>query len=313
MPLSDDLLAKYPGALKRYLDAAGPAMALVDADLRFLAANNRFAEMAGWPPGKAEGSLRECVAFMEGGEIPLPPPGRGWNVNLSLKRGGGAANQKTFYIANEGGAFLLFASEASNADEGFMAEVSAFNAQLTDLTRELKKKQVALERANERIAQLARTDSLTGLANRREFNEQLAKAVAAARRHGAPLAVALADIDHFKAVNDDFGHDAGDQALKMFACLLASQTRAEDLPARWGGEEFIVMMSATTGEEALALAERIRSLFSQARCDAVPRAMTVSCGVAALVAEDSEESLIARADGALYRAKREGRNRSVRA
>lgn len=311
LSLSDDILAKYPAALKRYLDAAGPAMALLDGTLKFLAANKRFLEMAGWTSGQPEGALGDCAEFMEGAEIPLPPPERGWNVNLVLTRAPGATSQKTFFIANEGDAYVLFASNASNADEAYMAEVSALNAELTNLARELKKKQRALERANERIAQLARTDSLTGLANRREFHEQLSKAAATARRHAIPLSVALADIDHFKSVNDDFGHDAGDQALKMFADLLAAQSRTEDLPARWGGEEFIVMMPATSGQDAIAFANRVRALFAETQCDTVPRSMTVSFGVATLAQDEADDSLISRADEALYRAKREGRNRAI--
>lgn len=170
-----------------------------------------------------------------------------------------------------------------------------------------------LEAANETISRLARTDELTGLHNRRSFNEIFSLALSAARRHGHPLSLISIDLDHFKAVNDNFGHSVGDLVLKEFADLLQEMVRDEDVAVRWGGEEFLILLSHTACEAASALAERIRRSFEQNPGIASPLAMTASFGVAQLQDGDHEDALIRRVDDALYRAKYEGRNRVVTA
>jgi diguanylate cyclase (GGDEF)-like protein len=170
-----------------------------------------------------------------------------------------------------------------------------------------------LEAATETILRMARTDELTGLQNRRSFNEIFAQALSAARRHGHPISLVMIDLDHFKAVNDTLGHSVGDLALKEFANLILETVRAEDVAVRWGGEEFIILVPHTDCKAAAALAERIRSSFEQYPGSAAPRAMTASFGVAQLQDGEQEGDLIRRADDALYRAKHEGRNRVVTA
>lgn len=114
------------------------------------------------------------------------------------------------------------------------------------LQQALEERVRQLEAANVEIARLARTDELTGLANRRYFSERLAKMLSASRRQGLPLTLIMADLDHFKNVNDRYGHAAGDEVLKEFAAMMHRQSRTEDLAARWGGEEFAVLMPHTT-------------------------------------------------------------------
>ena len=137
--------------------------------------------------------------------------------------------------------------------------------------------------------------------------------MSAARRHGHPLSLIIIDLDHFKAVNDTFGHSAGDLVLQEFASLILGKIRDEDVAVRWGGEEFIILLAHTACEAAAALAERIRSNFEQNPNSAAPLAMTASFGVAQLQNGDHEDALVRRADDALYRAKHEGRNRVVTA
>jgi two-component system cell cycle response regulator len=181
------------------------------------------------------------------------------------------------------------------------------------LHQALADKLCKLEEATESISRLARTDDLTGLHNRRSFNEIFALSLSSVRRHGQPLSLISIDLDHFKAVNDNFGHSAGDQVLKDFSELLVKMVREEDVAARWGGEEFIILLSHTASEAATALAERIRCSFEQAPGRSSTLAMTASFGVAQLQDGESENDLIKRADDALYRAKRAGRNRVVTA
>jgi len=164
--------------------------------------------------------------------------------------------------------------------------------------------------------ELAVTDQLTGLHNRRYMNGQLAALVARATKGGEPTAALLIDIDHFKKINDNFGHDVGDEVLQEFAVRLASNVRAIDLPCRHGGEEFVVIMPDTTLAAAERIAERIRlhvagSPFRVAGGKEI-LTVTISIGVAATLGEgDTPEALIKRADSGVYDAKAAGRNKVI--
>ena len=162
------------------------------------------------------------------------------------------------------------------------------------------------------LKRLADEDPLTGMAHRGAFEEALAREVARARRHGNPLALAILDVDHFKSVNDRFGHLAGDMVLRELADLVQPLVRAEQLLARVGGEELALLLPDVPLEKAALFAEKVRrlveahvSVFHGQRIS-----VTVSIGIAALEPGDlAGEALLARADARLYQAKREGRNR----
>ena len=157
------------------------------------------------------------------------------------------------------------------------------------------------------VERLATHDALTGLANRRLFDETLLREVARARRTGAPLALAVVDVDHFKAVNDEHGHQVGDEVLRELAAALRQVVRTDDLVARYGGEEFVVLATNATVDDAVVLAERLRA--AARTVSVVP--VTISVGVAGLPAEGDGEVMVAAADAALYRAKAAGRDRVV--
>lgn len=164
--------------------------------------------------------------------------------------------------------------------------------------------------------EMAVTDALTGLHNRRYMTNQLQTLVARTNRGGEPVAVLVLDIDHFKAVNDGFGHDAGDEVLREFSVRLATNVRAVDLPCRFGGEEFVVVMPGTTLEDAHRIAERIRRDVGAAPFRVMDGKahlnITVSVGVAATTGtDDTPESLLKRADEGVYEAKASGRNKVV--
>jgi diguanylate cyclase (GGDEF)-like protein len=172
-----------------------------------------------------------------------------------------------------------------------------------------KQAQLALER-------LATLDGLTGIANRRCFDQSLRNELEHASRDGYPLSLLLVDIDHFKRYNDTYGHPAGDECLKRVAEVLSSQVRTYDLAARYGGEEFVVILPHQTLHGAAAVAERIRHAVEQSvSVEPMMRgeSVTVSIGVAAWLPADvmSPELLVAQADAALYLAKDGGRNRIV--
>ncbi len=165
---------------------------------------------------------------------------------------------------------------------------------------------------NERLSELAHTDALTALYNRRAYDQELAREWRRVQRNGAALSVLLIDADHFKSINDQHGHAVGDRVLQALAALIQRSAREIDVAARIGGEEFAVLLSDTGATSALNVAERIRSQIAQS--DTMPvTGVTVSIGVATLAAEESAASLQHRADQALYMAKSQGRNRVVSA
>lgn len=174
-----------------------------------------------------------------------------------------------------------------------------------------------LLQANRKLEELATTDPLTGIANRRKMTEQIAQELERARRFQHPLSLLMVDIDHFKRINDTYGHEVGDQAIIQTATLLTAHLRAVDTVARFGGEEFVLLMPETHIAVATHAAERLRAQAALLRVQAeggVEVELTISIGVAAADPHgtpDTPSSLLVRADKALYRAKKEGRNRVV--
>ncbi len=166
---------------------------------------------------------------------------------------------------------------------------------------------------HEKLYQQATRDVLTGLWNRNYLQTELDKLVSISSRHRRPFSVLIFDIDHFKAVNDTYGHDIGDVVLKTTAHIVTAQLRAHDTAARFGGEEFVILMSETPIEGAHVAAERLR--LSVANYDftplGCPRQVTISIGLSQYPACGiTSDELLKRADEALYRAKRSGRNRT---
>jgi diguanylate cyclase (GGDEF)-like protein len=157
---------------------------------------------------------------------------------------------------------------------------------------------------------LAATDPLTGISNRLRFGQVLAEEAQRKRRNKTPMALVIFDIDRFKRVNDDFGHNVGDEVLQRLAQLVAAQIRATDFFGRWGGEEFILLLRDDGCDAAFATAEKLRKLIADEAFPSVG-ALTCSFGVTAWEEDDTAHTLLAHADQALYRSKEHGRNRST--
>ena len=173
----------------------------------------------------------------------------------------------------------------------------------------------ALHRQKEYAELLARTDALTGLANRRAFDEAAEQEVQRALRYNTSLALVMTDLDHFKTINDHYGHHVGDQVLQHFSRILGDSVRNIDLVGRWGGEEFAILMPGTNLEDAVQAAERMRQAVQQATQPMADREFryTASFGVAELRTDTpTMVSLLGRADAVLYRAKDLGCNRVER-
>lgn len=206
--------------------------------------------------------------------------------------------------------FALWRNQAFRVG-GIMLTLIAFVAGATImLAREIKRR----ERAEHKLEELATTDALTGLRNRRKFDQILARQWQHAQQRQEPLALLMIDADHFKTYNDMFGHQAGDEVLMRIAGSIAEAAqRVDDCAARYGGEEFAVLLSGQSIEAALVIGENIRANVEMLSADRW--ATTVSVGIASIVPDASWQpaDLIAAADKALYEAKSGGRNRSVAA
>jgi diguanylate cyclase len=198
--------------------------------------------------------------------------------------------------------------ELSNAT----ARASSLEANFIETSEELDKIRDSLKLAE----QHSNTDALTGLANRRALEEFVRSAQITSMETGEPLSILMIDIDHFKKFNDSFGHQVGDQVLRLVAKVLQENVRGDDLAARYGGEELMAVLPGTAVDICAEIAERIRRRISEARLTRRATgeeisSVTVSIGVAQFRLAESAEMMIERCDRALYQAKRSGRNRTI--
>ncbi len=170
-----------------------------------------------------------------------------------------------------------------------------------------------LNEAEDALRQIASTDALTGLFNRRSFTELIQRETARSQRSGRPLTLCLCDIDFFKRVNDTYGHAAGDHVLKTLSDLLRTALRDGDFVARWGGEEFVILWPETDALVAQQISERLREMVAACHISFEGKVIPVSLtlGIAQFSGDEKWPAVVARADEALYRGKAEGRNRVV--
>ena len=207
-------------------------------------------------------------------------------------------------------AALSGAVGTSNASNGAVQGIFLLTANFMTLRMAVGFMTVATRRLQVVMEHRSGTDPLTGVLNRRGFAAAYRRELALTKRHGKPMTLLSIDLDHFKAINDQHGHAVGDQVLVHAARTTVSALREIDHVARFGGEEFIVLLSGATAEQAKPMAQRVRALLFETRGGDLPH-YTVSIGIASQQAPDeSLEALMARADAALYRAKAAGRDRS---
>jgi two-component system cell cycle response regulator len=210
------------------------------------------------------------------------------------------------------GANLIVLAEFDIAEmENLNAQVLQFNEQLIDMQRQLARNERQLRASEARLTELSLTDALTGLANRRHLEQFTQAAVKREERFGETFSLIMLDLDHFKRINDAYGHEVGDTVLCHSARLMRGAVREIDLAARIGGEEFVLVLSATTLEEAASCAERLRSQLASLRPPGLEEDVSASFGVVQYDAPGDLAGLLKQADTALYRAKNAGRNRVV--
>jgi len=186
-------------------------------------------------------------------------------------------------------------------------------ATLSLIRNKLRQQKAQLEGALAQNRLLATQDELTGLSNRRHMTNLMVAERARQQRSRTPISMVLMDIDHFKRINDGCGHQAGDQVLQIFADVITHGLRAGDALARWGGEEFLLMLPGTSAEDALVCVERMRGQLAARSFEHIAPKLTVtfSAGIGVCGVDDRTDTIVERADRAMYQAKTAGRNRTV--
>jgi diguanylate cyclase (GGDEF)-like protein len=298
----------YSEELIRYLEETSRlGLVLIDGESWILACNNGFAAMLGLDNKPLGRKMRD---FLSGSSPPLAFPDRGYQpVHLIFNSPAAGEMFLNGYVFPRGGSFVIAFEQSRMGHNELVEKMSRLNDQIVAITRELEKKNAALSEALQTIKRIMNVDPLTGLLNRRAFFPLLKKFLAFAKRHQLPLSCIMTDIDHFKAVNDTYGHEMGDTVLKKFARLLKNSTRQEDILGRFGGEEFVLILPNTPGGAALETAERMRKNLERMKFKGLKGSVTASFGIAERRSGDDEKSIVKRADDALYVAKGGGRNR----
>lgn len=294
---------------------ANTGMCLVDLQGRLLQVNDKMSAIFGYSRSELERMTVNDIAVPE--DLELSPT----FIHHAI---GGTADSITFekrYRHRQG--HIIDGQVASSLVRDAQGQAQYFISQVQDISerkryeQELEKARDATETANralhaanEELNRLATTDPLTGAWNRWRFEQTVEAEFVRAQRYGEPLAVLMFDIDHFKLINDRHGHPSGDRVLVELSDLIRRNLRVADALVRWGGEEFIVMMPHCGADEAVNLAEKLRTLVAERSFPGVGQ-VTASFGVAALRIDETVETWLKRVDDALYQAKEQGRNRVV--
>lgn len=299
--MADNLLLQI---LARLLDTEDAAVAVKDVDGRYLFANPGYAQFIGLEAGQIVGRKDHAVL----------PAERATSMRIAHEtvRDSGNGVQLT---DQDAGYLLTHFPVVDEAARLVAIGVVAINAAKT--LRDFAELEQALESANrantrlqgevDSLDRLASTDRLTHAWNRQRFEEAIEGEIHRAVRFGHPVSIAMVDIDHFKQINDTFGHPVGDRVLAEFADCVREMLRRSDSFTRWGGEEFVILMPNTPLGAARLAAERVRAHLEAHRFADVP-VVTASFGVAEFAPMESMADLLTRADDAMYRAKEKGRN-----
>jgi diguanylate cyclase (GGDEF)-like protein len=314
-----DPSAVIPARVQATLDVMAEGVVLIDRDERIVLANDAFASGLGRAPQSLLGASLGQLPWRDesGGVAPAALP---WSAVIRESQ---ASTGVTLRLAAPDRPQRVFSVNAAPVLDGWghaKGVIATFDdvtllqektAQLEEALTEIEKSRDEIRLQNDELRVLSRRDPLTGVANRRAFREQGEAIFASARASGAEFACIMADIDHFKSINDQHGHAVGDEVIRRVAEALVHETGSPDLVCRYGGEEFCCALPGAPLDVALATAERIRRAIAQPAFTRVP--LTVSFGVATIRSgADQLNALVEQADQALYAAKTGGRNRVER-
>lgn len=293
--------------LQNITSVLGEGVYVLDADGRVTFMNPESERLLGWTQEELLGkNIHEIIHFQKADGTHIPASE--CPVLMSIRSNACYRVPEDVFTRKDGTVIPVSFVSTPIVDAGRVTgSVAAFH----DITGR-KQAQEALRKANELLEYRATTDILTKVYNRLKFNEVLAGEIQRAERHRTSLSVIMFDIDHFKRINDTYGHHAGDSVLVETAELITSHMRKYDSFARWGGEEFIILAPETGLDQAVQLAERLRTSMEGFNFSVAGR-VTCSFGVAEMVTGDGLDSLTRRVDEAMYKAKNSGRNKVVAA
>ncbi len=309
-----------PGRVNSAFNLFTEGVVILDSNLRIMLGNQSAARMIGVPPEQLIGKLLDDWPWMKGQAWQSP-----WKTSFNTGMG---VSDQNLYLNGHDGQRLIVVSCTLVGDEdpsrsGVMVtlnDMSAMqkkNRELSVTLHQLKKTQEHISEKNRELEALAWLDPLTGLLNRRKLMDSFKALVDQAAESGQPLVCVMLDIDFFKAINDNYGHAAGDEVICAVAGQLKLVGEEKDIAGRYGGEEFVLVLPDTTLERGAEMAEALRLAVEQLADDVtvpVPR-ITASLGLSELMSEDLEadsvNAMLERADRALYAAKESGRNRVV--
>ncbi|WP_024973006.1 sensor domain-containing diguanylate cyclase [Ralstonia pickettii] len=277
--------------LARALDATSDPVMLTDAKARIIFANAAFAKSTGYTVDEIQGSTPAMFKSGKHDEAFYAA------MRRSLASG---QNFRATFINRRRDGSLYHAEQSISPIFGEKGRISHYVSVSKDITKRVEREQALLRAATK--------DKLTGLHNRHHGEQLLAERYRTARTLQRPLTLVMCDIDHFKRINDEFGHPTGDRVLAEVADMLRQAVRSRDAVIRWGGEEFMIVLDECSQTDTVDLAKRILDRVNAHEDGEVP-ALTLSLGLATLAPDEAINELIARADSALYDAKRAGRNR----
>jgi diguanylate cyclase (GGDEF)-like protein/PAS domain S-box-containing protein len=277
--------------LARALDATSDPVMLTDANARIIFANTAFARSTGYTVDEIRGNTPALFKSGKHDEV--------FYAAMRRSLASGRDFRATFINRRRDGS-LYHAEQSISPIFDAKGRVSHYVSVSKDITKRVEREQALLRAATK--------DKLTGLHNRHHGEQLLAEGYITARTLEHPLTLIMCDIDHFKQINDQFGHPTGDRILVEVAGMLRKAVRSGDAVIRWGGEEFMIVLNDCAQQDAVDLTQRILHRVNSYKDVEIP-ALTVSLGLATLAPEEAIDELIARADSALYDAKRAGRNR----
>ena len=278
------------------LNSMKDAVSVIDVkDFRIVGCNEVFLRELGFQEEDVIG--KTCYEITHQRSSPCIPPEESCPSRETVKTGAYAAAEHVHYTREGKKKYVKVSTNPIKDGNGEVTMVVHVSSDITEI------KQLHLE-----LERRAETDCLTGAYNRMKYEELIQKELERGERYGRPLSLVMFDIDHFKQVNDRHGHAFGDRVLKSVACIADEHKRKVDSLFRWGGEEFMIVSPDTDLEQAMFLAERIRTAVEQREFNGAGK-VTVSLGITRLRTGDTADELIKRVDAALYKAKANGRNR----
>ncbi len=306
-----------PGRVREAFDSLAEGILVLDKDDRVVLANRAFERTSGRSTDELMGHCVDELPFVRRGEsLDEAFPWQETKTKQMLTQGSllGFGDSETTYSVSA----ALIVNEQGET-RGILAsfedvtQLEKKKNELGELVKHLHRSSAAIQRQNRDLEQLANHDPLTGCKNRRSFFDSFHTLWLAAKRYEMPISAIMVDIDHFKSINDTYGHSVGDDVLRLVSATLQSPLRESDILCRYGGEEFAIVLPNTDIDQAFVVAERLRCAVAQTQMPVSKLKVTASMGVSAMSESTADpQEMLDQADQCLYASKRQGRNQVIR-